>query len=139
MFNGKELCMKLIKSLVLIVLLVTGSDVFAGNAIDDFMKTYKKWILHRENLRKNGTPSQKADIENTDIVFNIMSTANSIGLCSFVVDTVLASTEATRDIDNRGTVATASCSSLYAALYASLKYEEIQKSKEKKASSSSWF
>jgi len=54
-----------------------------------------------------------------------------VGTCSYVVNYGLGSFEATKDLPNRGTVATGACASLYAALYAAYKYEEMEKSQEK--------
>ena len=136
--------MKKIKSFMLVMLLTAGSTVFADRSYADYKKDYeqikkdieieyKKQAVIREDLRKNGTPFEKASIETTDLVLDVASVAIPVGVCSYIVNSIVGSFEVTTDMPYRGTVATVICASTLSALYASFEYEETQKSK------SSWF
>lgn len=182
MFNSRELCMKLIKNLMLVVLLATSSNVFAKDSFEDFFnkmckdikkiadqlnkncnklidrmksngtsfdkdmqgvvdqlrRDYKEFMYQRNEMKKNGTSFEKASIVSIDIVLDAIPVALSVGACSYVVDGILESFDTTKDMPNRGVIATRACLALYIALYASFKYEEMQKSEEEQISFYDW-
>lgn len=134
------------KNIVLLSLLAIGSVAFASHSpikdyrelVDQFNKDYKKIIDQRNKLKENGTPSEKAAIRTTDLAINAVSVATTLGICSYGVDAILSSFQVTKEIPHRGTIATGSCATLYAALYASFKNEEMQKSKGEQKSFYDW-
>ncbi|WP_162801746.1 hypothetical protein [Candidatus Chromulinivorax destructor] len=131
------------KKLFFISLLMMSSLVVAKPE-SEFEKFLREYSDARKHVAKHGTPLQKASIASTDIILKSVDVALVVGTCSYVVNYGLGSFEATKDLPNRGTVATGACASLYAALYAAYKYEEMEKSQEKpkveeKQKSSSWF
>ena len=138
--------MKNVKSLMLIGLLMTASVVVKGTFEDDYKfikkeleKEAKERIAQLEEKRKNGTPSEKSAIATTDLVVTAIPAIVSMGLCTYVVDTSLNSFSVLKDMPNKGAVATGACASLYAALYAGYKYEEMKKTEAQQNSLYGWF
>lgn len=141
--------MKNMKSFMLVMLLAVGSNVFADRSYEDYKKDFelikkdieieaKKQFAIRENLRKNGTPFEKASILTVDLAWEVAVLASPVCICSHAVKFVLSSLTATENMSHKEIIATGICASTLAALYTSCKYEEMQKS-QKKQKSSSWF
>ena len=104
-----------VKNMVLVSLLMTGSVIVSS-------------IPESRNL--NGTPLEKATESSTDTVLQAAKAAATVILCSYVADAFLASFDATKDMPNRGNIASGTCATLYTSLYASFKYQEMKKNEE---------
>lgn len=89
-------------------------------------------VVHE--LKKNGTPFQKASMMSINLVLDAVPVALTVGGCSCVVDSILASFDATKDMPDRRNIAVITSLSVLTILYISYKYEEMQKSEEEKKS-----
>lgn len=136
--NFFNITVKNIKNMMLAGLLITGS-VIASSSSDEYEKwkkivdkESKAFTNSRNHIKANGTSSEIATINLTDLSLKGAGIVFSIGLCSYVVDNGLVLCDATKNMPKRRDVALGVCTSAYTALYASSEYEKIKKTQELK-------
>jgi hypothetical protein len=89
---------------MLVVLLATGSNVFAENSI------------------------KKANSKMSEIIFPVIDAALTIGVCTFIGHCIVNSFDATKDMRDKNEIILAACVALYGVLLAVSVYEEIMES-----------